>query len=167
MKFNFRLKKRQQITEKSKCQEQWYKDARNMTVKKLPKFIKHLTNDYEHDYGTICHAVTAAAIGAAWAVDASPQGGITGFQAGVIMWEFMKQWNHVEFPAKLLRYENALYPQYEHIFTSMSPATWEWLQKEARKRIDDRENACAEVKSHWQSIANGIIPFGLKIDEEV
>lgn len=40
------------------------------------------------DKQEITDAVAAAAIGAARAVDSSPTGGITGFQASFIMWEF-------------------------------------------------------------------------------
>jgi len=73
---------------------QWQKKAKEATVETLPQFLKELTEDYEHDYGTIVHATTEAAIAACHAVDASPQGGITGFQAGCIMWQFISEWNY-------------------------------------------------------------------------
>jgi hypothetical protein len=158
--------KRKTIKEEDNEQQQWYQDARKMTLKELPKFVKHLADDYDHDYGTICHAITAASIASAWALDRSSQGGITGFQAGVIMWMFMEKWNNVKFPARLLKYENALYPQYEQDFNSISLETWEWMQKEAKKLVDENQTACDEVKTHWQSIVDGNIPFGLKIRKE-
>lgn len=158
---------RKPITEKDKEEiEQWYKDAKDMTIEKLPEFMRHLTEDYDHDYGTICKAVTAGACAAANAIDHSSQGGITGFQAGAIMWEFMSEWNHVGFPARLIRYEEALFPQYEHQFKSISEETWDWLQKEAKEHLKSRESACKEVKAHWKSIVDGKVPFGLLVEKE-
>lgn len=46
----------------------------------------------EHDYGTICVAIGAIAAAAARAADRSPNGGITGFQAGAVFWEFTRAW---------------------------------------------------------------------------
>src|SRR5690349_20327046 len=70
------------ITEESGEHKQWYVDAHapEMTLETLPEFLRHLTEDYHHDYGTICHALAAGAIATAYAMDRSPQGGITGFQ---------------------------------------------------------------------------------------
>lgn len=84
---------KQQITEEMKIQNEWYKEAKKQTVETLPEFVRHLTEDYSHDYGTICHAVAAAGIAAMYAVDNSPTGGITGFQAGCIMWKVIREWN--------------------------------------------------------------------------
>ena len=36
------------------------------------------------DYGTVCHAIALSAVAR------TAQGGITGFQAGAVMWEFIK-----------------------------------------------------------------------------
>ena len=74
----------QQITEEMGIHKEWMKRARDMTMADLPEFLRELTEDYDHDYGTICHAIAAAAVAAAWSVERTPQGGITGFQAGAI-----------------------------------------------------------------------------------
>lgn len=63
------------ITEQDKIHEEWYKEASEMTLENLPEFLRKLTEDYSHDYGTICHAISAAAAAAAWAVEKSPCGG--------------------------------------------------------------------------------------------
>ena len=55
---------RKKITEEMGEQEKWYDQAKKVTTLTLPAFIKHLTKDYEHDYGTIAHAVTAAGLAA-------------------------------------------------------------------------------------------------------
>jgi len=80
------------INEKMGVHKEWYVEARGMTLDQLPKFVQRLTKDYQHDCGTICHAIAAAAVGAAWSVERGPQGGITGFQASCIMWEFITHW---------------------------------------------------------------------------
>ena len=64
----------------------WYAQAADkaMTLETLPAFLKELA-EYKHDYNTICYALTAGAIATAWALNRTPNGGITGFQAGAIM----------------------------------------------------------------------------------
>lgn len=153
-----------QITEKDNEQELWYKEAHEQTLETLPEFIRHLLEDYGHDYGTICHALAAGAVATSSAMDRSPQGGITGFQAGAIMWEFMGNWNNVKPPAKLIRYENMLYPQYRSDFTTISKDTWKWLQEEAPKRLL-QFGVHPAVERHWTDIANGIVPFGYGVKE--
>lgn len=234
----------QQITEEMKIHDEWYKEAKKQTVETLPEFVRHLTEDYSHDYGTICHAVAAAGIAAMCAVNNSPTGGITGFQAGCIMWKVIREWNfqNNKTGLKILDYDNLLYPQYKDSFVSISSKIWESVKKEAQNKVNqnndavekwkaahakwvddmekfkvdvvewqkqhpeyptyednpkfyehlgfgtmkewDEENekqesgfmfaptepcnpsACQNVIFHWQSIANGNVPFGLKIEEE-
>jgi hypothetical protein len=158
---------KKQITEEDKVHEKWYEEARDMTPDKLPEFIRKLTEDYSHDYGTICHAVAAAAIGAAWSVDHSPAGGITGFQAGCIMWSFIQKWMSKDGPMRLVDYSNMLYPQYNHAFEKkINKDTWEWLQKEAKKNLKASPQAHENVVEHWQSIADGYVPFGYVVIDD-
>lgn len=154
-----------QITEEEGLQKEWYAEAREMTMEKLPAFLEKLTTQYGHDYGTICHAVASAAIAAAWAVERSPQGGITGFQAGCIMWEFIQHWmtEYKDTPARIIKYEDMLYPQYEDKFTSISKETWEFLQNKAREKLAESPDAHEAVIHQWKMVANGQVPFGYKI----
>jgi len=155
-----------QIREEDNLQEQWYKDAKKQTIKTLPAFMKKILEGYSHDYGTICHAIAASAVAAAWAGNASKQGGITGFQAGCIMWEFIKGWmsEYKGKPLRLIDFSMMLYPQYEERFAkTMTKETWDFLQKEAQRMIDEREFAADSVVSHWKSIAAGNIPFGYEV----
>lgn len=153
------------ITEEMHVHDAWYKEAGAMTAEKLPEFVRKLSHDYDHDYGTICHAITAAAIGAAWSVERSPSGGITGFQAGAVMWEFMRHWNSVEGPARLLDYNDLLFPQMEHKFRCISPEIWNGIQEKAKAHLSNRNGAVPAVVAHWQSIADGNIPFGLQVEQ--
>lgn len=154
----------QKIREEDKLQDRWYKEAKDVTVKELPNFMKKILDGYEHDYGTICHAVAASAIAAAWAANKSKQGGITGFQAGCIMWEFIKHWmSYEDEPMRLINYKDMLYPQSEDKFMVISEETWKWLQEKAAENIKSIPLAHPEVIAHWKNIVNGKVPFGYQV----
>ena len=152
------------LEESMHIHDAWYEEAGHMTLDKLPEFLERLQNRYEHDYGTICHAIAASAIATAWAMNHGPQGGITGFQAGAIMWEFIKHWGHLEGPARLQDFEKMLYPQYEEHFNSIDKDTFEYLQKKAAENLAE-EKGSDSIREHWQSIVDGKVPFGYVISE--
>jgi hypothetical protein len=132
------------ITEEQDVHKEWYKEAKKMTLESLPEFLRKLTEDYGHDYGTICHAMAAAAISAASAINHSSTGGITGFQAGAVMWEFIRNWNysHNKTGLRIIDYDNMLYPQYAYRFNKLlSPDIWESLKKEASTNIKEADLA--------------------------
>lgn len=152
------------ITEAMGVHKAWYEDAKVQTVDTLPEFMRHLAEDYQHDYGTICHALAAVAIGAAWAMERTPQGGITGFQAGAVMWEFIRHWNHSgDNPMRLIDFGDLLYPQCSHKFVTISSETWAWAQERAKTLLAEGRGV-PDVRAHWQSVANGVVPFGLTVD---
>lgn len=148
----------------------WYVEAKTQTLDTINAFIAKLATEYSHDYGTICHAITAAGYAAMCAVDHSPQGGITGFQAGAIQWEIIRAWGvfgQKGDPLRIVNYENMLYPQYEDKFAStISPSTAEWLKEHATKKLQDPANATAhpDVIEHWKSVAGGVVPFGYTVE---
>lgn len=159
----------QTIKEEDNIQDEWYQETKNVTLDTLPAFLRKLTEDYGHDYGTICHALAAAGLAAVRAVDKSPAGGITGFQAGAVMWQFMIEWQGWrDKPMRLVDFSNILYPQYEHKFRpTITPSTWEWLQTKAAENIATVHKETAQVvKQHWMSIVKGKVPFGLTIEED-
>jgi len=159
----------EQITEEMKIHEEWFVEAKTITTETLPAFIRKLTENYNHDYGTIVHAITAAAIAAATAVNKSDVGGITGFQAGCVLWGFISKWMHYEdTPLKLVNYEHMLYPQYYHDFDkTISPETWEWLREKAGEFLQkERDFLHPDVKAHWEAIVMGQVPFGYRIDKK-
>jgi hypothetical protein len=141
----------------SEILEEWKKEASEVTIDSLAGFLKSVTGDYVHDYGTICHAVAVSAVAAAKAVDKSDQGGITGFQAGAIMWEFIRQWNHSgnKTGMKLVDYDDFLYPQYENNYQkTLTPDVWANIQKEASCRIGKADDEYTEylAKLHHHEI---------------
>lgn len=87
---------------------------------------------------------------------------ITGAQARVIMWEIIKNWMYPNNKCglKLVDYDNMLYPQCDYEFDkAISENTWNHLQEQAKENLATRD-ACCKVREHWQSIADGVIPFG-------
>jgi hypothetical protein len=168
---NTEMEKRE-IKESDHLEIGWYKEAKEQTPDSLPGFLSRLANDYVHDYGTICHALAAAAIGAANAMDSSEQGGITGFQAGCVMWAFIKEWMcpNNECGLRLIDYDNMLYPQYEEGFTqkTIKKGQWDIMRKQAAKLIEAKGNsktASPEVLNHWISIMDGKVPFGYTVKD--
>lgn len=165
----FKNRNRIPITEDMNVHEEWYKEAHadDMSLKTLPKFLKKLSNDYEHDYGTIIHALTAGSIATMWSLDRTPQGGITGFQASCIMWQFIQKWMHKDGPLKMIEFNDMLYPQLDHRFDkTLSPETWKWLQEKAQENLGDVGHAHEDVVNHWRSIVDGQVPFGFVVTEE-
>jgi len=162
---------RKLINEEDGIQDEWYKEAMKQSLQMLPEFLRHLSEDYQHDYGTICHALVAGAIATVHALNETDQGGITGFQTGAIMWEFIQHWMHKEGPMRLLEYGDMLYPQYVDKFDRvLTQNTFKWLQEEANKKLSGGDEFCHElspdVRSHMEDIVAGKIPFGYRIKEE-
>lgn len=156
------------ITEEDHLQDEWYVRAKEQTEESLPAFLKELTDSYSHDYGTICHAVAAAALAAAHAVNRSPQGGITGFQASCVMWEFLQHWltEYQGKPLRITNYGDLLYPQYENEFTSISQKTLKWVTDQANSLLQEHPDAADSVRDHWRRIIDGYVPFGLVVQDD-
>lgn len=162
----------EKINEKQHLEKIWFEEAKVQTIETLPKFINHVMNDYEHDYGTICHAVSACALAAAYSANRHEQGGITGFQAGFVMWDFIKQWmfENNKTALRIINYDDMLYPQYKEKFDKViSKETFEGIQKAAQENLDrikTGDEAHPDVIKHWESIVAGNVPFGYKIKED-
>ena len=143
--------------------KEWEQEARKQTLKTLPGFLAKLA-EHKHDYNSIVQAVAFAALGAACAMDHSPHGGITGFQAGGVFWEFYRAWLHEDGPVRLVKYQEMLWPQYEEQFgKTVSPSTLEWLQEKARKELAEIGDRNAHYKKHMQDIVDGKLPWGYRV----
>lgn len=166
--------KKQKITEEDKeIVDKWYSDAKKVTIDNIGDFAKEIMNKYEHDYGTICHACAAMAIAGAYAINNDKeQGGITGFQASVVMWQFITNWmtEYKDKPVRLTNFEDLIYPQYENKFKEISKETWKRVRNKALfmliqdKGKPEKEKANKKVSEHWKSITEGKVPFGLKVE---
>lgn len=154
--------------------KQAYEIAKSVTTTdELAEFIKFIS-DYPLDYGTAVYAQCAAMLAAQHVMNGGEQGGITGFQAGFIGWEMVKQFMSVgDCGLKIVDYENMLYPQYEERFGKTIPyKNFEALQKKAKEHIEKDDSAAQQekdkfgygmhpaVRRHMESIVNGVVPFG-------
>lgn len=160
-----------QLSEKE-FKEQFYKKASEVkTPEELTTLLKEIT-EFNHDYGTIVYGCTAAMKAAMNVVNRSPQGGITGFQAGCMGWEMIKELMGTtpNAPLKLTDYHNMLYPQYADKFEKrISTATWEYLQLQAAENLEKNGISTGthpNVVAHWVSIKDGKIPFGYVVRDE-
>ena len=161
------MKKKIVATEEMHLEKEWYEEAYKQSIKTLNKFAKHLFRDYSYDYGSAVHAVSAAALAAA-RVGASELG-LTGFQASFVMWDFLQEWMHIgkEVGARIQNFDDMLYPQYRYKYEkTISKRTWENLQNAAKKNLKEVSDAHPDVIRHWQSIADGNVPFGYIVEEE-
>lgn len=154
------------ITEEDKeVIEGWKSRSKEQTLETLPEFLRELTQDYGHDYGTIVRAMGAGMMATLWAMNRSTCGGITGFQASYVGWEVARELLSLQGPARIMDFHDMLYPQYDRKFAqSITPETWHWLQAEARKNLEERDpHVHRDVVTHWQSIVDGVVPFGYDV----
>ena len=159
---------KEMITEEMHLEKEWFEQARKVkTVEELTAFVNHLLNDYNHDYGTVCHAIGACASAAAW-LGAEIEG-ITGYQAGFIMWDFILNWTKWgnKCGLKIVDYDDFLYPQYENKYDkTISRESWKKIQEQAKKRLEENPYAAENVIWHWKNIAAGVIPFGYRVEDD-
>lgn len=133
----------------------------------LTAFLKDVEENYNTDYGGAPRAIAQASLAVAWRL--ADVFGITGFQAGCTMWDFVRDWCYSgnKTGMRIMDYDDMLYPQYAYKFERTIP-TWVWdeMQKEARERLKDGHGAHPDVRAHWQSIVDGVVPFGYKVSDE-
>lgn len=136
------------------------------TFEELTDFLKDVEDNYGNGYGDAPRAIAQAALAVAWHL--ADVYGITGFQAGFVMWDFIRDWNYSSNKCgmKIVDYDNMLYPQYNYKFEkTISTDTWHAIQEEAKKNLVERDPH-PNVKAHWESIVEGKIPFGYVISDE-
>lgn len=132
----------------------------------LIEFLKYVKENCNYNYGVAPRSIAQAALATAWYL--SNEFGITGFQAGFVMFDFIRDWNfsNNKCGLKIIDYDDMLYPQYYDKFkNTISRETFEELQKEAEENLKNTEYAHPNVVAHWQSIVEGKVPFGYKIKD--
>lgn len=137
------------------------------TFEDLTTFLKDVEENYNYDYGVAPRSMAQASVAVAWYL--ADKFGITGFQAGFVMWDFIRDWIKTSNKCgmKLVDYDDMLYPQYEDKFQkTISSDVWANIQKEAAKRLEDSSNAHPAVIAHWKSIVEGNVPFDYSVKED-
>jgi hypothetical protein len=145
----------------------WKEDAAKCrTVDDACAFAHRLLNDYHHDYGTICHALAAGASAMAWGMNGE-SGGITGFQSGFVFWGFYRNWMGEEGPARLVKYYDLLYPQYDNTYGTITPETRDELIKHAKELLDEGTDMVSPmVLKRWNLIASGKLPSFVRVESQ-
>ncbi len=103
----------------------------------LVSFLERVKDTCNTGYGTAPRAIAQAALATAWYL--STEFGITGFQAGCAMWDFIRDWNYStnECGMKIVDYDTMLYPQYAYKFEkTISKDIFEALKKAAKKNLE-------------------------------
>ena len=137
------------------------------TFDDLVAFLNYVKDNCNCGYGEAPRAMAQAAVATAWYL--AREFGITGFQAGFVMWDFIRDWEyrHNKCGLRIVDYDNMLYPQYDYKFEKrISLDTWAAIQKAAKENLEDETHAHPTVIAHWQSIVDGKIPFGYTISDE-
>ena len=137
------------------------------TFDDLVVFLKDVNDNYGNGYGDAPRAMAQAALAVVWYL--SSEFGITGFQAGFVMWDFIQGWTKTynKCGLKLVDYDDMLYPQYDYKFEkAISSSVWENLQKQAKINLESNEHVADRVIDHWKSIADGKVPFGYAIIDD-
>ena len=157
------------VTEEMHPEKAWFSEAKKISEEGLTDFYARIIHGYNHDYGTACHAVAACALASACAACGDKDIGLSSFQAGFVMWDFIREWTKQgnKCGLKLVDYDDFLYPQYEEKFDKViRRSVWENIQKEAKKNLEKVEFVHPEVRKHWQNIADGIVPFGYRVIDD-
>lgn len=150
--------------------DSWYEKAREVKLSELSDFIGSIINGYDHDYGTIVHAIAACGMAAMWAANKEPGacGGITGFQASCVDLQILKHMRGLDGPFRIVDFSKMLFPQYKQNFKNVLPKeTWNWLQKEAFEKLRIQQDSHPNVIAHWESIVDGKVPFGWKVEKDI
>ncbi len=159
------------LTEMSKefiaLKKKWTAKAKICTLETLPDFIREMTENYEHDYGTSCYIAAIAAIAAARAISHSSQGRIAATQVGIITHLFIMGWRYADNKTglHLIDYDDLLYPQYEDKHEkTIDKVVWASIRDCAKELMKDADKGTQDYQ-HWQSILDGVVPFGYKVEE--
>lgn len=127
---------------------------------------------HKHSYSTIVNGMSSAMLGVFRYIDGTPQGGITGMQASFLGWSMLRHFLCLEGAVSLVRYENLLFPQYDHTFGKlMSRSTWNSLVADAKERLtkltgEQAREMSQAVYQRWQTIAEGVLPNGFELKED-
>lgn len=138
------------------------------SLEDLTEFLKYIQENCNFGYGESARSIAQASLAVAWYF--ADVFGITGFQAGCVMWDFILDWTYQDNKCglKIMDYDDMLYPQYEHKYEKTIPELiWKKLQEQAKINLkESSEHAHPAVIEHWKSIANGKIPFGYKLERD-
>ena len=134
----------------------------------LVNYLRFIEEECNIGYGHAPRAVAQAALAVAKYL--TYRFGLSGFQAGFVMWDFILGYEKTDNEAglRLIDYDDMLYPQYQYKFEkTISAKTYSKLKDIAAKNIREADEVngvvSPDVYEHWKKIANGEVPFGYSI----
>lgn len=133
----------------------------------LVSYLQYVKRIGNCGYGEAPRAIAQASLAVAWYL--ANEFGITGFQAGCTMWDFIRDWSYSgnKCGLKIINYDDMLYPQYEHKYDkTISEHVWVELQKQAKDELQKSKYASKNVIEHWKSIVKGNVPFGYSVEKD-
>ena len=143
------------------------KERKNIkSLDDLMNYIQNIRDNYDIGYDTAPRAIAQAALATSYYL--ADMFGITGFQAGFVMWDFIKDWSFRgnKCGLKIVNYDYMLYPQYNYKFQkTIKKDTFEALQKAAENNLKKHQLSSSAVIKHWKSIVDGNVPFGYTIED--
>jgi len=150
--------------------DEWYEKAKHIkNPDELKEFIEYVYSfgDFPgYDEGV--HAITAIAIASSWC--ANEYYNITGFQASCVGLQYLMHWTYDYsnlVGISVRNWSDMLYPQCQHRFEKkISKDMFKALQEKAQEKLDN-EGGCEAVLAHWQSIVDGVIPFGYELTDDI
>ena len=153
----------------AELREAWIKRAKELrTIEEFGRFLEAMIA-FEHSYNTAVYAAAALMIGVLRVFDRSPQGGLSGFQAGAVFWELAPHLLSVgKCGLKLVDWELLLYPQYaKHFEKTINNKAWGAVKKRAKEILKtSRSSMHEDVRKHMESIVEGELPFGFTVEKE-
>ena len=138
----------------------------NKSIDDIMNYIQNVRDNYDIGYEKDQKEIEQDALATSYYME--EMFGITGFQAGFVMWDFIKDWSFRgnKCGLKIVNYDDMLYPQYNHKFQkTISKDTFEALQKAAEDNLKKGGYANPNVIKHWKSIVDGNVPFGYIIED--
>lgn len=158
------------------CDEMKVRDLLKNEIKNIKTFddltdyLKFVKEKCNTDYGVAPRSIAQACLAVGNYL--AGEFGITGFQAGFVMWDFIRYWNHEDNKCgmKLVDYDKMLYPQYDGYFDkTIAKDTFDSLQKVAKEELSkykDIDSTNDRYIKHLKSIVDGNVPFGYTIKED-
>lgn len=154
-----------QIYTEPMAREEFTKKADAVKTKEDLIMIMDEIEKSNFDYGGIVVACMAAMTAAMNVVNRGPQGGITGFQAGCLMWECIKKFGMFGDDAilRIVDYKDLLFPQCDYHFTTIPSSAHDKLV--AIAKAYDTKNCNPKVAERIKSVSEGNIPCGLTVED--
>ena len=134
----------------------------------LVAFLQKVKDECNTGYGTAPRSIAQAALATAYFL--AVEFGISSFQAGRTMWDFIFDWTYRSNKCglQIVDYDKMLYPQYNDQFEkTINKYVFESLQEEAKKLLEEHYEWTSPITiSHWQSIVDGNVPFGYVVKDD-